>query len=309
MVGRTSPFEGADRPRVSIVIATRDRPLSLHKTLDALVHAVRQTDEIIVVDSASSAGSTRYVAREAGVAYHRVEQPGASRARNVGARAATGDVLAFTDDDCRPRAGWADAFAVAFVDPTVGLAVGPVTGGSAADVADRGAVRWRWPADPAALGSGASMALRRSAFDSVGGFDERLGPGATIRAGEDHELFLRILRADWAGAFAPDAAVHHDDQRSRMATLQLFFGYGIGAGAVTAMARSLDHRLARRLLIERLGTDGVGAVARNIARRWEEPAARAAAMTAGVVVGRVRARRLYSRVPPSNATDPSTAPG
>lgn len=293
------PTTAVTRPRVSVVIATRDRPRTLAVALVAAGDVMGPRDELIVVDSASSGQDTRAVVSAHGAIYLRADVPGVSIARNLGARHARGDVLAFTDDDCRPRTGWTDAFADAFVDPRVGLAVGPVTGtggGSAADVGGRGPIRWRWPDDPAQFGSGASMAVRRTAFLDVGGFDERLGPGASVRAGEDHELFLRLLWSGWEAAFTPRAHVDHDDQRDRWATLHLFYGYGIGAGTVAAMARSMDPAVARRMLRTRLWTAGVRLVARDLARRWEEPAARAAAMTLGALVGRIRARHLRSAV-------------
>lgn len=277
------------------MVATRDRPESLDVALSALEGAVGPRDEILVVDSASAAPRTRAVAAAHGVGYLRAERPGASLARNLGAWRVSSEVVAFTDDDCRPRPGWADALAGALSDPAVGLAVGPVrgvAGGSAADVGDRGEQRWSWPADPAAIGSGASMAVRRTALLDVGGFDERFGPGAMVGAGEDHELFLRLLRAGWVAAFAPGAAVDHDDRRGRWTTLRLFYRYGVGSGAVAASARSLDASVSRRMLRTRLWSDGLRRVARDLGRRWEEPAARGAAMTAGVVVGAVRGRRL-----------------
>lgn len=292
----SDPTEG--RPPLSVVVATRDRPASLAATLAALHGAVGAADEVVVVDSASADGATRAVAAQHGARYLRVEQPGASRARNVGLRGAWTPVVAFTDDDCRPRPGWADAFATAFADASVGFAVGPVhgvAGGSAADVDDRGVRRWTWPSDPAHIGSGASLAVRRTAALDVDGFDERLGPGAVLPAGEDHELLLRLLHAGWAGAFCTAAAVDHDDRRGRWATLRLFYRYGVGAGAVAATARSLDPALARRMLGTRLWEDGARRVAGDLARRWEEPAARGAAMTVGVLVGAVRGGRLRAR--------------
>lgn len=288
------------RPPLSVVVATRDRPGPLRGALAAIAAAVGPGDEVIVVDSASADDRTRAVVAEHGATYVRCDVPGASLARNLGARHASAAVVAFTDDDCRPRPGWADAFAAAFADPAVGFAVGPVAGvagGSAADVVERDVRRWAWPADPAHIGSGASMAVRRDALLAVDGFDERLGPGAALAAGEDHEMLLRLLRAGWHGAWAPGAAVDHDDRRDRWATLRLFYGYGVGAGAVAAMARSLDRRVAARMLGTRLWNDGLLGVARDVARRWEEPAARRAAMVIGVVVGVARARSLRSRVP------------
>lgn len=290
------PPEGARGPiRVSVVVATRDRPEQLADALHALAGAVGPHDEVVVIDSASAGTSTQAVADRAGAACQRAPRPGASLARNLGARRARGAVVAFTDDDCRPDAGWADAWAAAFADPVVGAAVGPVGGaGSAADVPDRGVRRWRWPDDPAGIGSGASLAVRRDVLHAVGGFDERLGPGTPIGAGEDHELLLRVMEAGWEVAFAPRAAVRHEDRRGRIATLHRFYGYGVGAGAVAAMARSLDPAVARRMLRDRLWRDGVAAAARDLRRGWEEPAARAAAMAAGTVAGRVRARGLRS---------------
>lgn len=262
--------------------------------------AIGPHDEVVVVDSASKGPGTAAVAAEYGARYLRLDVPGVSRARNNGARGAAGDVVAFTDDDCRPQPGWVDAFATVFADGDVGFATGPVQGvdvGTAADVPDLGDQRWSWPADPARMGSGASMAVRRSAFLVVGGFDERLGPGAPRAAPEEHELFLRLLHAGWTGAFCPGAAVDHDDRRSRWATLRLFYTYGVRAGSLAVMARTLDPAVARRMLRDRLWSDGVRQVITHLARRWEEPAARAAAMTAGVVVGAVSARGLRSRVP------------
>lgn len=286
--------------RVSVVVATRDRHRSLAGTLEALHRAIGPHDEVIVVDSASSGPGTAVVARDHDARYLRLDLPGVSRARNLGARNAAGDVVAFTDDDCRPRPGWADAFASVFADPDVGFAAGPVQGvevGTAADVPDLGDQRWSWPADPAHFGSGASMAFRRSALLVVGGFDERLGPGAPRAAPEEHELFLRLLYAGWAGVFCPGAVVDHDDRRSRWATLRLFYTYGVRAGALAIMVRTLDPVVARRMLRDRLWADGVRRVAGDVARRWEEPAARGAAMTVGVLMGAVRARGLRSRVP------------
>jgi hypothetical protein len=109
-------------------------------------------------------------------------------------------------------------------------------------------------------------------------------------------------------AFCPGAGVEHDDRRGRWETLRLFFRYGVGAGVVASMARSLDRRVARRLLVARLWSDGACLVARDLAKRWEEPAARAAAMTVGVVVGVVRARRMRSGPPGATSGSVPTGP-
>lgn len=278
-----------------MVVATRDRSESLHATLAALASAVTSADDIVVVDSASSDDRTRLVAEGAGARYLRCDVPGVSIARNRGARVARGQVIAFTDDDCRPRPGWVDALAAPYAAPEVGLVTGSVVGaggGSAADTSHASAVRWRWPADPAEMGSGASMSVRRSAFEDVGGFDERLGPGSSVAAAEDHELFLRLLWAGWTATVAPTAVVDHHDRRSRWQTLRLFYAYGIGAGTVSGMCRSLDPHHARVLLWRRLWRNGIRLTVVDLAKGWKEASARAAVMTAGTVVGRARGRNL-----------------
>lgn len=283
---------------MTVVVASRDRPESLSATLCALQGAIQPDDEVVVADSASSSDLTRFVAEAAGVRYVRSEIPGASVARNLGASVATGAVIAFTDDDCRPRPGWADALAAAYADPDVAVVTGPVVGadgGSAADTVDLGEVTWRWPADPGLMGSGASMSVRRASFEAVGGFDERIGPGALSQAPEEHELFLRLLRSGWSTTFASGAVVDHHDHRDRWTTLKLFYLYGIRAGGLCAMCRSLDPAQARRLLWARLWTRGVRLVAADLRHGRKEAAARAVAMTAGTVVGRVAGRRLRCR--------------
>ena len=286
------------------MIATRDRPEELQHALASLRGLTRAGDEIVVADSASADDRTRQVAEAAGARYVRCEEPGASLARNQGAQIAAGEVIAFTDDDCRPRPGWVDAIAAPYEDQEVAAVVGAVVGadgGTAADTHHVGVPRWRWPADPAEMGSGASMSVRRSAFDAIGGFDERLGPGAAVAAAEDHELFLRLLWAGWSVTVAPSAVVEHHDRRSRWVTLRLFYAYGLGTGTLCAMCRSLDPGHARHLLWDRVWRNGIRLAIVDLTRGAEEAAARAVMMALGTVVGRVRGRRMRCQRPPSTA--------
>lgn len=285
-----------DRPSVTVVLPTRNRPDALQEAIDCILPLLGSQDRLLVVDSASDDPRVVDVATEAGVHVVRADWPGVSRARNVGARAATTPVVAFTDDDCRPTRGWVDAFADAFAAHDVGFATGTVAGGTAADVVWADARRWQWPPPSNDLGSGASMALRRDALLAAGGFDEDMGPGSDgPKAGEDQELFLRTLREGWAGVFVPQAEVVHHDQRSRLEVLRLFFVYGTGAGAIAAMVRHDDAVLARRILRQRLWTQGLRAFATQLRQAHEFPAACSLTMAAGTVVGRIRFHDLCWR--------------
>lgn len=287
---------------VAVVVATRNRPDQARSALQALAAETSGVD-LVVVDSASDSDETRAVARAVGVRCVRADRPGLSIARNLGVAATDAAVIAFTDDDCRPRPGWIAALTAPFDDASVGFVTGEVIGlgeGTAADVAGLGPVRWRWPDDPVRMGSGANMAVRRVVVDEVGGFDPSIGAGARVPSAEDHDLFLKALRAGWEGAHAPGAVVDHDDRRSRWETVRLCYRYGVGSGVVCARATTFDPAVGRQMLRTRLWTDGVRGVAEDLRRGWEGPALRRAAMALGVLRGRLHG----SGWPPSGAPQP-----
>ena len=99
---------------ISVIVCTRNRAESLRGTLHSL-HAMAMPPtlawEVVVVDNGSgdhTRAVTEETARATGmpVRYLLETEPGLSRARNAGARAARGEVVAFTDDDCRVDARW-----------------------------------------------------------------------------------------------------------------------------------------------------------------------------------------------------------
>lgn len=282
---------------MTVVVATRDRPEPLASALAAIARAAPGGTDVLVVDSAGQSTAAEHVAARAGARYVRAERPGLSVARNLALASTTAVVVAFTDDDCRPRPGWLEPLVAPFADPAVGFATGEVVGageGTAADVVGLGEACWRWPDDPLLMGSGANMALRREAALAVGGFDAALGAGAPVPSGEDHDLFLRALHAGWEGRHVPASVVDHHDHRGRWQTVRLCYRYGIGSGVLCHRAQALDRRVARRMVRTRLWERGLRAVARDLRRGWELPAARGLAMTAGVVVGLARRRVAWA---------------
>lgn len=298
------------RPPLTAVVASRDRPLLLEGALAALATALGPDDRVVVVDSASSDDRVAMAARAAGADLVRCEQPGACRARNAGLRAATTELVAFTDDDCRPRPGWADALADAFTPGDPAFVTGRV-------LADGGAGRARLtlsvhdadePADlhagtdPSTIGHGANMAWRRFALAALGGFDEELGPGTPLRAAEDHDAFWRALRAGATGRYQPTAVVEHHQWRPRRAQLAAYFGYGVGTGALAVKRARLavpaagpvapalvPRRLARLLAAEVVGA-GARAAGRAGRAGYQMGVLAEVVKTAGAVDGAVRAR-------------------
>jgi GT2 family glycosyltransferase len=156
------------------------------------------------------------------------ERRGAAYARNVGAAAAEGDVLAFCDGDDIIEPGWIEAI-------VRGLDTADAVGGRLIDagLTDRQRLA-RPPSTPDALpeflgapyiGSG-NLTIRREAFEAVGGFDEEL-----IRC-EDVAFSWSLIVAGYRLGYAHDAAVTYRHRSGVPAMLRQHFGYGRGLGQV-----------------------------------------------------------------------------
>lgn len=214
----------------SVVVATCQRPDALERCLRALAEQSAVPDEILVIESGEPAAGVEAIARSAGAGYLREPRGGASRARNLGLRAARGEIVAFTDDDALPAASWLAAIAAPFEDAAVAgvggrVRPGPDGVGEAGSIArwigiaecggeaprrfDRDTPAWFEIVNFGGLGNGPSMAFRRAALLAVGGFDERLGPGTPLRGGEEPFAFFRLVDAGWALAYQPEAVVEH----------------------------------------------------------------------------------------------------
>ena len=300
----------ADEPFISVVVCTRERPSELVRCLTALQRAVYPRFEVVVVDNAATTDDTATLVLAAMAEDPRVRlvtepRPGLSRARNAGAAAAHGEIIAFTDDDVRVDEWWLEGLARGFAR---GRKVGCVTGlVAAADLTtpaqrhfDR-RVFWSascesrlvdmdlhrpssplFPYAAGQLGTGASMAFRRSALDAMGPFDEALGAGSPARGGEDLDAFVRVLRAGWAVAYEPAAVAWHAHRHDADGLRDQLYGYGVGLTAYLAkhlsnprraweVARQMPRGLAHaRGLLRRGEGDGRSPSIDDRGLRWAE---------------------------------------
>jgi GT2 family glycosyltransferase len=220
-------------PTVAVVVCTRDRPEQLERTLAALRRERRPGMELIVVDQSehpmpsTSAGDVRVLPDHG---------RGLSRARNLALRSTTAEWLAFVDDDCRPGPGWGEALMAelaahpeaAMVCPRVDA--GPLPPGDYLEVTTfpvhRAALRRGRRTHPARLGFGVCCVVRRSVAEQLGGWDERLGPGAPdFPAADDMDFNHRLLRAGHAAWVTPRPRAVHDQWRTAGELPALHRGY------------------------------------------------------------------------------------
>lgn len=245
-------FLGGEAPppvgvSATVAVCTRDRPQDLDRCLGAIRRLPDEGQEIVVVDSASRSDETARVCAAHGVRCVREELPGLDRARNRALREASGDVVAFCDDDAVPDAGWLRALLGHYHDPrvlgTTGLTM-PLELETEAqewfertNAFGRGFSTRRYdgtvhnPLLVARIGAGANMALRRDVLQLVGPFDPALDAGTPTRSGGDHDMFTRILAAGYCIVYEPNALSWHRHRREWHELRQTVYGYGVGVYA------------------------------------------------------------------------------
>ncbi|NEP11873.1 MAG: glycosyltransferase [Symploca sp. SIO2C1] len=201
-----------NQPIISVVIPTYQRNDLLEKCLDCLAPGVQTLPadqyEVIVTDNGSETTAEEMIReRYPWVKWVASPRKGPAANRNNGAQYAQGEWLAFTDDDCLPEPNWLGAFLEATKEGVLALegAIHPL-GNPNQDMAEcpvnlTGGCFWS-----------ASIAVARSLFETVGGFD----PNYPYAAFEDMDLKLRLSPLTKI-LFVPEARVFHP---VRMITLK-----------------------------------------------------------------------------------------
>jgi glycosyltransferase involved in cell wall biosynthesis len=174
---------------------------------------------------------------------HLRSESGLSRARNVGMAFATGDIIAFPDDDCWYPDGLLARVVATFqshpsVDGLTGRSEdghGQASGGSFSPCQGRVGIENVWK-----QGISYTIFLRSSVCAAVGPFDEELGVGARTRfgSGEETDYLIRGVKLGFNIQYLPDLVVFHPNpilyNRNHRAKA---FRYGVGMGKVLSKHR------------------------------------------------------------------------
>lgn len=215
-------------PRISVIVCTWNGAAGLRACLTSLGRLNYPDYEVILVDDGSTDAVPDIMEEFPRISHVRQEHAGLGVARNTGAAAATGSILAYTDDDCMPDEDWLIYLARALEDPVMGAAGGPNIPPPARSLPQ--ACVTAAPGGPAHVLlsdrlaehiPGCNLAVRRSAFDSITGFRPKYHT-----AGDDVDFCWRLQEAGYGIAFVAPAMVWHDRRATVKGFLKQQSGYG-----------------------------------------------------------------------------------
>ncbi len=216
LVRGINPVVADELPTISVVITVKNRP----GEIDSCLHSIKKSDypaeklEVIVIDG-STDGETTAVIQRHGVKLIKPEpDPGLSACRNLGVKAASGDVIAFTDSDCEVNESWLLTLSACFRQQKTAFVGGGVLTKNPRSMIDQ----YETIRSPLFMGDRiepvqkegsvpyvptCNLLIRRSVFEKLGGFNEQLS------VGEDVDLIWRALEKGHKGWYVPGGFVWH----------------------------------------------------------------------------------------------------
>jgi GT2 family glycosyltransferase len=214
-------------PRISVIICTYNGSRFIRECLDGLLRLEYSNFEVVVVNDGST-DATAEIVDKYPVRLISTENRGLSSARNAGLEAATGEIVAYLDDDAYPDPHWLTYLAASFIHTTHAAVGGPnippAGDGPIADCvtnAPGGPVHVLLSDQEAEHIPGCNMAFRKAALQAIGGFD----PQFRI-AGDDVDICWRLQKQGWTVGFDPAAVVWHHRRNSVRAYWKQQLNYG-----------------------------------------------------------------------------------
>jgi GT2 family glycosyltransferase len=213
--------------RITLLICTSGRPELLDRCLTAVEAGSELPEQLVVVNGID--GKTPAVVERHAIRFDEIvlaQHPNRNLAtlRNLGLPYCTGDIIAMSDDDAVPEAGWTAAVRAAHVGhPEAGGVGGPVRGTNdsfLSRVADAVVFPDPKPGRPIHTLPTVNMTYKRAAIEAVGEFDE------TLFRGEDVDYNWRVIKAGYALAFEPAMRVRHEHRSTLTGLYQQQYMYG-----------------------------------------------------------------------------------
>lgn len=301
-------------PSVTVVICTHNQTERLARCLASLERMEQPAGagrpEILVVDNAPPNDATECLVRlSAGVRYVQELRQGLDFARNRAIAEATGEILAFLDDDVVADRFWYQALLEAIAQaPGAGAVTGSLLPFELETTAQvlferRGGFRrgfeYRcyagqdlpgnplYPCGAGIFGTGGNMAFRRSVLQELGGFDEALDTGRPLAGGGDLDMFYRVIRAGHPLVYDPSVVGFHQHRRTRAQLRRQYWTWGTGFMAYARKSYLADPPMRsrwRRMVIWWF-KDQVRSLLHSVIGRNPTPPGMVLAELAGGVIG------------------------
>ncbi|MGJ8676652.1 MAG: glycosyltransferase [Akkermansiaceae bacterium] len=240
-------------PRFSVVVCTHNGERHIEACLRALGKLDYSNYEMIVVNDGSSDSTEEIVRKYPEVRLINLQHAGLSAARNRGAEEASGDIIAYTDDDCEPDAGWLSWLASSFQTNNWDACGGPnlpplprcSDGNDKGRAVDEAVVASAPGAPSHVLLSdqeaehipGCNLVVKKAVLEQIGGFN----PIYRV-AGDDVDFCWRLIDAGFHIGFSGAAFVWH----RRRTTIWRYFKQQLGYGKAEALLmREHPHKFKR----------------------------------------------------------------
>lgn len=268
------PTNQEEFPSLTVAICTKDRPENLARCLGSLLKLqAPETSprfEVLVVDNAPSDQRTKeLVDTLPSVRYVREPKAGLDFGRNRALQEATGELLAFLDDDVTVDRQWLNGLMEAWSEnPDAGGFTGLVLPYELETEAQilferrggfrRGFEKIRhgqiapgnplYPCGAGIFGAGCNMTFRREVLLKLSGFDDALDTGAPLPGGGDLDIFYRVVRAGYPLVYEPQYLVFHQHRRELAKLRRQYWSWGLGFMAFVVKSYQQDYSQRSKLI-------------------------------------------------------------
>lgn len=235
--------------KLSVIVPAYNAADHINTLLESFAgQSTRVESEIIIVDDGSGDNTPELIQTFNYNLLELKENHGPAYCRNFGARQARGDILVFTDSDCRPAPDWLDKiqryFSQGDIDAIMGrLRLLPSTylgdSISALGFPAGGAIGFEkiWQVDRNGYTrslSSCNCAMRKDVFRQAGGFDENF----PYAGGEDSLLAYKLVQSKYKIKYCPDVVVDHQARKSFIGFLKWQFRRGISS---QIFSKKIEH--------------------------------------------------------------------
>ncbi len=214
-------------PRISVVVCSYNGASTIRDTFEGLADLDYPNYEVIIVNDGST-DATAKIAKEYDVHLISTENRGLSNARNTGMYEASGEIIAYIDDDAYPDSQWLKYLASAYMNSEHGGIGGPnINPAGDGPIADcvanspGGPLHVLTTDEIAEHIPGCNMTFRTAALVEINGFDP-----VYRAAGDDVDVCWRIQQAGYTIGFHPSAFVWHHCRNSIKMYWKQQQGYG-----------------------------------------------------------------------------------